>query len=70
MRFSGLVPLLLFAAVIAEKSTDEAAAWNWFVEYSEQAGHVYNAGSKLSWAYVTNITDENEQKMVSQECVE
>lgn len=43
---------------------DEAKAWEWFHEFGEQASLISNRGSKVSWAYATNITDYNQQQEV------
>ena len=59
-----VLTLLLFCTAQASKITDENIAWSWFYEYSDLASVIANKGSKISWNYATNITDENEQKEV------
>ena len=59
------ITLLFFCTAHAQKITDEEAAWGWFMEYSELASAIANKGSKISWNYVTNITDYNQNEEVT-----
>lgn len=61
-----LVVVFMVSASSAVKITDENEAWRWLTEYSEKASVISNEGSKISWKYATNITDENERRQVCQ----
>lgn len=49
---------------IAEKITDEAQAKLFLAEYNSTAEEVWNAYTEASWAYNTNINEENKQIML------
>lgn len=69
---SQITVLAAFAALVilgnSQLITDESIAWDWFEQYGHAAAKSGNAGSHLSWAYYTNLTDENQAKMVSLSC--
>lgn len=54
------------AAAEADKNTNETEAIEFLAEYNEVYGKLLNEYTLASWAYDTNITDEN--SAVVQEC--
>lgn len=50
-----------------DKITDEAQAVLFLAEYNSTAEVVWNAYTEASWAYNTNINEENKQIMVRTE---
>ncbi|KAF6033406.1 ACE [Bugula neritina] len=54
--------LLVIIVCVTTLNTDEDEAWAWFQEYSDAASIVENRRAKINWAYITNITDYNQQR--------
>lgn len=58
-----VAPLTLF--LHADKNTDELEAKTLLDEYNRTAEQVWNAYTEASWAYNTDISESNKDKMVS-----
>jgi hypothetical protein len=50
-------------------SAGDKAAKQWLEEYNRAAEAVYYTGTEMEWTYATNLTDENEKKVVESRLV-
>lgn len=64
MWYSWILHFSLLLLAYADKNTDELDAKQFLETYNETAELYWNAYTEASWAYNTDINDENKQAMV------